>query len=463
MIEFINICGIIVFCYFIFYCFAQTILLIASFPDIMRRFDEIRYGNIHELINTGYCIPLTVIIPAYNMGEIMMQSIKSILNSNYKQVNIIIVNDGSTDDTMERLKKQFSLYQVPLVIKEKIKTSKLRGLYESETYPQISVIDKEHGPGNNGSDCLNAGINACRTPVYLSIDADTIIENDALTRIMFAFIARAHCIIVGGAVYVINGNETRDGKFLKAPTLPKSWVASQQVCEYFRSFLFGRAGWTPFGGSLCYAGAFTLFEAEIVRQIGGYDTKNFAYDAEIVLHLHEYMREKKSPYSVEFTPAAFSWTEVPDTLKKFWKQRNFWQRGMLKGFWMHRRIFLNLRYGVVGIFTYPFFVLFEIFAPIVELCSYFLIALSTYAGIFHMDVFLLFMFVATGYIAFLTIATMFLNMLTFNKYSRWTDIAKIFFYSVTEIFFFRQYLSLCTSFATLQFIYNRAKGNSDSL
>jgi len=430
-------------------------LLIASFPDIINRYDQARYGDPGDIINNELSIPMTIVMPAYNLSEQVFEAVSSLLNSNYKNIHILIVNDGSTDDTLKKMKEVYKMYKTPFVIKEKIKTAKIKDYYESHLYPNLVVIDKEH---SNTGDTLNVGINACRTPIFASVDADTLVEKDAITQIMFAFLSQAHCISVGGAVYVINGNKAKNGRFIKPPHMPYHLIPSVQVCEYLRSFLFSRSGWNAFGGALSYAGAFTLFETEAAIAVGGYDTDNFAQDAEIILKLHAFMLENKFPYKISYTPAAISWTEVPWNLFSFWKQRDHWQRGLIRSFCLHRNMLFNPKYGIVGLFTYPAYVAFELLSPLIEFTAYFTFGIGLWLGIVSYEMILLFLALAVGYAAFLTIATIFLNLITFNMYSRFRDTFLIFLYVFVEMLGFRQYHAACKTVATGRYMINRLLG-----
>ncbi len=245
MVDTIVFINKVILFYFAALGIGYTILLIASFPDILRKFNENVHGNVGELINRQGLIPITIITPAYNEATrgVILNCIYSILNSEYKNVNLIVINDGSTDNTLELLIDTFALYEVPIAVKQKIKTANLQHSYQSRLYPNLIVLDKEH---SNTGDTMNAGINACHTPLFATVDADTILEPEALTRIIFTFLSNKHCVSVGGAVYVLNGNKAENGKFLTHPHISSGYVPAIQSCEYLRSFLFGRSGWNTF-------------------------------------------------------------------------------------------------------------------------------------------------------------------------------------------------------------------------
>lgn len=447
---------IIILYYFVVLMIAYSILLIASIPETLRKFQEAIYGNISSLISQGNLIPVSIIMPVYNESENIINAALSLLNSTYKKLEIILVNDGSTDMTLEILKTHFSLYKAPLVFERIIETSPVRSYFKSSLYPNLTVIDKEHCPENNGADSINAGINVCHTPLYATIDADTLLEPEALSRIIFTLLSRPHCIAVGGSLYVLNDNKVEEGKLVET-NIPRHFLPAMQSIEYIRSFLYGRAGWNTFGGALVYPGAFTLFETQAIREVGGYQTNNPAYDAEIIMRLHHKMRDKKYPCTVHYTNNAQAWTRVPATLKHYWNQRKNWQRGMLQSYSAHAKVLFNSAYGMLGFFTFPFYLFFEIYGPVIEFLSYVLVLVALFTGILDPVNFLWFLMLAWCSLLFFTMAVFLINTITFNKYHKFFDIFRALFFATFEMVGLRQYRALCCTVATVQYFINRKK------
>ena len=419
-------------------CFhsGYTLFLLATFPEILRKFKETEYGNIAWLINRDNLVPMTTVIPAFNEEKRILNTIYSILQSDYKNVNIIVVNDGSTDNMMAMLIKEFSLYEIPLVIKQDILTSKLLHQYKSRQYQNLTVLDKVHSSNDCPSDSVNAGINACRTPLMLTVDADTVLEPEALSRILFTFLSQPHCVAVGGSVYVLNDNTVKHGK-LYTKELSPNLIPSIQGLEYLRSFLYGRAGWNILGGALCFSGAFTLFETQALHEVGGFDPKNYSYDVDIIMKLHQQMRDNKHPHTLYYTSNAFAWTEVPATLKSFWRQRNHWQRGMLRSVSTHIGMLFNPKYRIVGMLGFPFYTFFEVFGPCVEFTSYILLIIGIYFGWVSWLALFWFVVLAWGYIALLSIGTFILNLITFNRFNKVLAALRIIWLAFVEMFGFR--------------------------
>lgn len=436
-----------------------TLLLLVAFPEVLKKYRESKYGNLQVYIDHFKLIPITIVTPAFNEEKRILNMLHSVFNSDYKNVQLIVVNDGSTDNTLNFLIKEFAMYKVPPVIKQTIKTEKIIQCYQSRTYPNLMVIDKEHSPLGCGSDSVNVGLNACKTPIMMTLDADTLVEPEAISRMLLTFMARAHCVAVSGSVYVLNGNKIEDGELLENNLAP-NFVGAVQSVEYLRSFLYGRAGWNVLGGAMCYPGAFTLFETDILREIGGFDSKNFSYDAEIIIKIHHWMRKHKYPYNLNHTPNAFAWTEVPGTLKSFWKQRDHWQRGMLRSATLHMAMFLNPRYGVAGMLSFPCYILFEILGPVVEFVSYVLFILGLIFGSVSWNVFFWFILLAWGYITFLSIAMVYLNVISFDKYRTFLVTLRVIWLVFAEMFWFRQYRATCCFVGSIRYFVNRLLGKS---
>ncbi len=431
--------------------------MFVAYPEVLNKFNQVHYGNANRLINENCMVPITIVTPVFNEEEGVMDMIYSVLNSDYKNVKLILVNDGSTDNTMEIFKRELLLYEIPNVIRQTIKTEFIRNCYKSQRFDNVMVIDKEHSPYNCAADALNAGLNACTTPIMVNLDADTILEPEALTRILFTILSKPHCVVVSGSVYVSNDNIIEKGKMVTTQ-FPSHYIGGVQGVEYLRSFLYGRAGLNVLGGALCYPGAYTLFETQVLREVNGYDAANFSYDAEITTKIHHYMRKNNYPYNLNHSPNSFCWTDTPTTLKSYWKQRNAWQRGMLRQTMLHSEMFLNPRYGIVGLLTFPAYVTYDVFGPVVEFTSLILLLIFLYFGAINLTFFLWFIILAWGYIALLSIAMLFLNQISFNKYNRKWDFFRVIALVTAEMFGFRQFRGLCCTVATFQYIFNRLRG-----
>jgi len=437
-----------ILCYLIVISFGYIILLIASVRDVFLRFQEIRLGDVLSMMKSEMMPSVTVLIAAYNEEKNVTESVYSALKSTYTNTFVTVINDGSTDNTLKVLMDTFALEQQPMTIPQLIKdTGKLKTYYVSKTYPNLVVIDKEHV---DKSDSLNVGVNACRTPLFMTVDADTLLEPDAVSEVVFYMLTKPHAVAVGGAAYIINSCKYKDGVMLETK-MPYKLIPALQACEYLRSFVINRAGWNYLGGSLSFSGAFTLFEHKAVVDIGGFDVGNPANDFEIITHLHAYKLKTDAPYQIGFTPAATAWTDVPATLKEYWHQRTNWQKGTLRSLLLHKQMFFNPRYRLVGLFGYPFFLLAETFGALVECTAYLTVILSWALGIIHWYTAVLFFIVCWLFVTSLTMATGFISFLTYDKYHRLRDLPWLLFVVTLESFGFRQFHMICRVLATFRY------------
>lgn len=450
-IIFLNWC---ILWYLIFLSVGYIFLFTMSIRDIFMRDQEERIGDVLSMMKLEAMPPVSVIMATYNEENNITESIDSVLNSTYPHTYLIIVNDGSTDNTVKKLIERYQLHKVPPVMPQLLKTfGAIKGYYISEAYPNITLIDKEH---HDKSDCLNIGINACRTPLFITMDADSLIEPEAVSELLFYLATRPHAVAVGGGVYILNGCKWKNGKITEA-RMPYHFITGIQACEYMRSFLFARAGWNPLNGSLSFSGTATLFDHQAILDIGGFDVGNPANDFEIIVHLHEHKLGKNSLYQIGYTPAASVWTDVPDTLKSYWHQRTTWQIGTLRSLMLYKHMFFNPRYGITGLFTYPFFLLGETLGPLVELLAYVLVLISWWIGILDGYLALLFFLVCLGFITLLTMATVLMSLITYNKYGKLRDVPWMLFLVVIETFGFRQYGAICRTIATFRYFFGKLK------
>lgn len=449
MTTFVYMLNVSIIWYFLIVNIGYIFLLLNSLHDIWNRFKESTLGDIGLCIGFKSLPPVTALIPAYNEEECIIDTILSLLNSTYPNLRLIVINDGSDDNTLALLKKIFQLVRISPVVGKKIQTiAQVKNYYVSQQYPNLTIIDKEH---NGKSDSLNIGINATTTPLFLSIDADTLVEPESISRLVFAMLSQPHTIAEGGAIYVLNGCEYADGKLIKV-RMPYSPLISMQACEYLRAFVFGRTGWKPLRGPLVLSGALTLFERQPVIEIGGYRRGSPGEDMEIILHLHERMRANKFPYRIGYSFYSAAWTHVPTNMNDLWAQRDRWHQGLIDSLFQHKRMFFNPRFGTTGMLSYPFQFFAEFLGPIVELLGYIAVIVAMYLNIINWQFAVLFFFATCGFATILTLGATLISLVSFNQYKRLRDVFWLLLLAAFENLGYRQLISLCRVTATARYV-----------
>jgi cellulose synthase/poly-beta-1,6-N-acetylglucosamine synthase-like glycosyltransferase len=411
-----------------------ALLLILSIPEIWEQTRLAEDEDFQRLMQSDALPPITILVPAYNESATIEASVTAILTLEYRDYEVVVVNDGSKDDTMEQLRHAFDLYEIPRVYPETIETKPLRALYRSRSRSRLLVLDKENG---GKADSLNAAINASRFPLVIAVDADTLIEPDALLRLTRPFLLGREIAAVGGTVRVANNCTVKDGRVTDARVSSKI-LPGIQVVEYLRAFLFGRLGWNRLGGNLIISGAFGLFRKEYVAAVGGYRTTSIVEDLDLVVRLHRYLRARKIRYEMPFIPDPVAWTEVPESTKVLSRQRERWHRGLISAMWQYKTMLFNPRYGRIGLVAMPFYAFGEMLAPVVELVGYVITVLGLAFGLVDVSFALLFILVAWGYGMLLSIWAVVLEEVSFRRYRRFGDLVRLLLFASLENFGYRQ-------------------------
>ena len=411
-----------------------ALLLVLSIPEIWEQTRLAEDEDFQRLMQSDALPPITILVPAYNEQKTIEASVTAILALHYRNYEVVVVNDGSKDGTLEALRHAFDLYEIPRTYPETIPTKPLRALYRSRARTKLVVIDKENG---GKADSLNAAINASRFPLVIAVDADTLIEPDALLRLTRPFLLGRRVAAVGGTVRVANGCVVKHGQVMDA-RVPRRLLPGIQVVEYLRAFLFGRLGWNRLGGNLIISGAFGLFRKDHLLAVGGYDATSIVEDLDLVVRLHRYLRSHKIRYEIPFIPDPVAWTEVPESLRVLARQRGRWQRGLVAAMWQYRGMLFNPRYGRVGLIAVPFYALGEMLAPLVEVFGYVIIVAGLIAGVVNVSFALLFILVAWGYGMLLSLWAVVLEEVSFHRYRRLGDLVRLVLFATLENFGYHQ-------------------------
>lgn len=427
----------IVFGYFILLNTYYLVTSLFAFRALRRYTRRLSLINVDDLIASVGAPPVTLIVPAYNEQESCLEATHSFLSLRYPEHEVFIVNDGSTDATLEKLRKQYHLIPAPLYKTSNIPAESVRGIYQSRTHPNLWVIDKENG---GRADAINAGLNFCRTPLFCAVDADSLIEPDALIRVVRPFLEDEKTVACGGIIRIANGCPVQSG-LVQDVRLPRGLIARFQVVEYLRSFLAGRVGWDALGIMFLVSGAFGMFRRSVVVDAGGFASDSIGEDLELTIRLHRYCRENDRPYRITFVPDPVLWTEVPNSLHLLGKQRDRWQRGLIDSLWRHLDMLGNPKYGRIGLVAYPYFFFLEMIGSVLEFIGYFVFVVLLLLGQVSFAFAAAFLVLAFFCGAFISVVSIGLEELAFRRYSRFTDLLQLFGLSFLENFGFRQLIT----------------------
>lgn len=428
-------------------------LLLAAVRELYRHLGEIRQEDRKRLLASELWPSLSIIVPAHNEQATICSSVHALLALEYPEVEILVINDGSSDDTLSALREAFDLTPVHDVTWERLPTQPLRDLYRSRSHPQLIVADKVNG---GKVDALNMGLNLATGTLFCAIDADTLLDPDTLGRIIRPFLADPSVVAAGGTLHVANGVTLQHNRVISAKVSANLLVGIQTV-EYLRAFFFGRLGWNRVGGNLVIAGAFGLFRSDAVRAVGGYTAGAEGEDMDLVLKLRRRSCEQRVNHRVVFVPDAVAWTEVPSEMTSLRAQRQRWHRGLADSLLRHRAIFLNPKYGSAGLVAYPYFFLVELCSPVVELLGVLALAVALARGSLNVNFALLFFLVAYGFGLVMSMCAILVDDIGMCRYRRLRDRMLLICWAAAEWFGFRQFTVIWRVWGLVQFVRGKSQ------
>lgn len=433
--DWVTVFNLVVLSYFFLGNGIYTFLMLLSLRATWVHVRQMNYQGLDALRQSPLTPPVTVIIPAWNEQDVIVNSVRSALQVGYPQVQVIVVDDGSTDMTLDRLVRRFNLVKMDGAYHPCIPTAPVRTYYLNPTLPNLLVISKVRG---GKPDALNAGINLCRSSYFCNLDADCLIEHDALLRLMDPIInSSVETVVSGGIVRILNGCETKDGRVLRVG-LPWTWLGRFQVVEYLRSFLFGRTGWHLLEGTLIVSGAFAVYHRATVIEAGGFCQDTVTEDMDLIVQLHQWAADHNRNIRMSFTSDPVCWTECPSTLDMLASQRRRWQLGLCQTLWKHSGMLFGRKYGIVGWLSFPFHAYVEGLGAAVEFLGYLLIPLGIFLHIIPTGLLLLFILLGLIYGGFLSVGAVLLEELTYRRYPRFRDLLTLLTFALFENIGYRQ-------------------------
>lgn len=355
--------------FFILYLMMYALILASSvIVGALSIYDSMRKRKLKNVFESNKNIKISIIVPAYNEEITIMDTIKSLTQLDYSGYEIIVVNDGSKDKTLQKIIDSCNVHLTSKYVLDKIKTKPIKSIYIGK-YNNISitVIDKENG---GKADSLNCGINVANNQWFVCMDADSVLQSDALKKVIAPILENDSVIASGGAIMISNGVTLKNGK-VEHYDLPKNLLASMQVVEYNRTFLASRIMFDKFNANLIISGAFGLFNKDIVIAAGGYEARTRGEDMELVIKLHTFCRTNRRNYKIKYVPEAICWTQAPEDLKGLMSQRKRWHVGLHECMKKYRYIFLKPQHGLIGSLAYLYFLLYEFLSPYIEIAGVF--------------------------------------------------------------------------------------------
>jgi len=452
-----NAAGNLILVYFLLintFYFLFNVLSLAGILRYRRMVTFVRFG---EIFRMPIVKPVSVIVPTYNEELGVIESVRSLLSLRYPVFEVIVVNDGSTDATLAKLIEAFDLRPSKSVFRKSLETKPVRGIYRSAVQPKLIVVDKVNG---KKADAMNAGLNISRYPLFCAVDGDSVLEKDALLKVVRPFLEDpVRTIGAGGIIRLSNGCDIREGQVVRIG-IPRNWIARFQILEYLRAFLGGRLGMSMIRSILIISGAFGIFRKDIAMACGGYRAASITEDMDLVVRMQKHMHEQKKPYRIHFIPDPICWTEAPESLRVLARQRSRWHRGLVETLVRYRRMFLNPRYGVAGMFAMPFYAIFEMAGPFIECLGYALFASHVVLGRVNYPFAVMFFFVAVFYGTFISLLAILLEELSEHRYPRPRDILTLTAAGVVENLFYRQYLAVVRLWAFLEYLRGKKEWGS---
>ena len=426
-----------------------TIFSAISLRKYLRKNSYVDYNSI---VASPLAPSLSVIAPAFNERETIIDNIRTLLSLYYNNYEVVVVNDGSSDDTLEKIIQAYELEKVNYYFDYRLPCERIRGVYKSmnRSFKKLTVIDKRNG---GKADSLNAGLNVCRNDLVVSIDADSIMEPDALLKLVKPFMEAKEKKVIGagGVIRIANSCEISEGHIQKI-NLPRKFLPRAQVMEYTRAFLMGRMAWSELDGLLLISGALGMFDREVVIAAGGYSTKTVGEDMELVVRIRRYMTDHGMDYDVVYIPDPLCWTEVPSSIRVLARQRSRWTRGTLETLITHRGLFFNGKYGKLGLLGYPYWLFFEYLAPIIEFLGILWFTFLAVTGRLNWPFFLLLFGFVYFFAVSLSIWAVLFEEITFHKYEKRRDVMRLVGTAFLEPLFYHPLVMLMN-----------VKGNIDKL
>ena len=408
----------------------STFLFIAVVTGSSSLFKKRQQDMLKNTILKDHYVPISIIVPAFNEDVTIVENVRSLLTLDYPLYEIVVVDDGSSDKTSAKLIEAFDMLPIRRPIQRKINCQPVEFVYEAATFKvPLTLIRKKNG---GKADSLNMGINACKYPYFICIDADSVLQYDSLSKIVKPVLEDENVVAVGGAVRPSNSVEIKDGRVINY-RLPRNLLACMQVLEYDRSFLASRILFDKFNGSLIISGAFGLFKKDTVVAAGGYDASTMGEDMELVVKLHDYCVTNDIPYLIRYATDAICWSQVPENLKDLSKQRRRWHIGLFQSMWKHRVMLANPKFGLTSFISYFYFLIYELLSPFIEVFGITTMVLAFFVDLINVPFMLIFFGIYALFGSVMSMTAFFARTQTIDLKVTFRDVLKALLLCTVEI------------------------------
>lgn len=403
-------------CIFVFFALVSLIQCFIGCVAVLLRFREVPAENIYNILRSNSLPQITFVVPAYNEHKDIVHTVRNMLSLSYRYKKVIIINDGSTDNTLELLKENFSLRPVPPSSPGIFETSEIKSYYGSPHYPDLLVIDKVNG---GKADALNAGLNACQSDVVVCADADTLVDDDALNRLMRPFLLHPDTVAAHASIGNVNGCTIAENRVTKV-NFPKKMLLGFQVIEFMKAFLVERLGLSWTKGTLVIPGNFGMFKLKSLIEIGGYDRSSIIEDTEIITRLHKYYLDRHINYRITYISDIVAWTEAPETVKTLGKQRLRWYKGTTQNIWQYRDMWFRPKYRSIGLYVCPMTVVEKI-APLIEISGFVILGFAAYYTQINFILILALAALSWLFMTLLVMLSLLIEYIAYETYTSWKD------------------------------------------
>ncbi len=417
------------------------VLILLGSAEQKRYHQGIQFREFKRISQSPLTPPVSIVISAYNEEKVIVHTLLNVLQLRYPQFEVIVVNDGSIDGTLKLLIEKFQLEPLDKVFKKQLPSKPVRVVYHSAVYKNLIVVDKENG---RRADANNAGVDHARYPIICQIDADCVLEEDALLYMIRPFLYNRNVVAAAAIIRPSNGLIVENGRIIKR-NLPETWIPLFQSVEYIRSFQWARLGLTRMKSMLCMSGAFTIIRKEIFIAVGGANVNAVVDDFELTVSLHRYIHEhpEAKDFEITYIPDPGCYSQVPETLKAFCSQRNFWQRAILQSLIWNRDMAFNSQYGMAGVFGVPFYFIFEALSAVVEAGAYIIAVVVLFFRIDSPAILMLLFIFGVMLGTLVSICGVLLQATTRMRQERTSDLIRLLSAGFLEHFGFHQFHVLC--------------------